>query len=71
MEVLIQEIVGFFLRLGLVIQVQTNKDTVPALPDDKEIAALQQAVVAAHVETIDLECLVIWPSFHFSCYQPL
>ena len=68
---LIQEIVGFFLRLGLVIQDQTDQDTISPLPDDKEIAALQQAVVAAHVETIDSECLVIWPSFHFSCYQPL
>ena len=68
---LIQEIVGFSLRLGLVIQDHTNEDTISALSDDKEIAALQQAVVAAHVETINLECLVIWPSFHFSCYQSL
>jgi uncharacterized protein YlaN (UPF0358 family) len=48
--VLIQEIIDFFLRLGLVIQDQTNKHIISALPDDKEIAALQQAVVAAHVE---------------------
>jgi len=63
--VLIQEIIDFLLRLGLVIRDQTNKDTISALPDDKEMAALQQAVVAAHVETIDLECLVIWPPFSF------
>jgi len=70
--VLIQEIIDFVLRLGLVMQDQTNKDTISALPDDKEMAALQQAVVAAHVETIDLECLVIWPSFSFLfSHQPL